>query len=113
MQIRFIQLLLFLFHILPKPIADGIGTFLGLFWFYIVRYRVNLVIDNLYRAFPEKSEKEIRDIARKNFIHYGVSICEFLKVPYAKAENLQKSFVFHNPDRIKDAKAKGRGKIPS
>ena len=37
--------------------------------YYIVGYRKNVVLENLRKSFPEKSEKEIGKIAKRFYLH--------------------------------------------
>lgn len=65
----------------PRRLQLFIGACLGYLWFYVVRIRRKLVLEHIRKAFPEKSEKEIKTIARKNFVNYGNSFIEFLQQP--------------------------------
>jgi KDO2-lipid IV(A) lauroyltransferase len=90
MQIYLIKIILFIFKLLPDKLSEALGKGLGLFWFHIVRYRRNLVFDNLKQAFKdEKTDKEIYTIARNNFMHYGVYFTEFLKIPSWSNETIK------------------------
>ena len=47
--------------------------------FYVMRYRRNVVYGNLKHVFPEKSEKEIDQIARRFYRHFCDWIVEIIK----------------------------------
>lgn len=38
--------------------------------YYIIGYRKAVVLENLRNAFPEKSDKEIKDISKKFFSNF-------------------------------------------
>lgn len=85
---------LFAFKFIPMAICYAIGKIIGLLWFYLIRYRRDIVFDNLTRAFQgEKNKQEIYKIARQNFIHYGTNLIEFLKLPHTSDDNLKKHLV--------------------
>lgn len=56
----------------------NLGRLLGLCWFYVIPIRRRTVLENLSRAFPEKSASERWKMARKNYVHYGLNFCELL-----------------------------------
>lgn len=104
--------ILFTFKFIPIKICYGIGKFLGLLWFYVIRYRKDLVLDNLHQAFQkEKNRKELCIIARKNFIHYGINFIEFLKLPYTSDEKLKKNLVPGGLEHFHAALKNGKGLI--
>jgi KDO2-lipid IV(A) lauroyltransferase len=58
---------------LPLSVLYRIADFLFVVAYYLTGYRKRLVMDNLRRAFPEKSDAEIVALARKFYQH----LCEF------------------------------------
>jgi KDO2-lipid IV(A) lauroyltransferase len=58
--------------ILPLPVLYLLSDFAFLILYYVIGYRKEIVRNNLARAFPEKSAKEINDIHRR-FYH---SFCD-------------------------------------
>jgi Kdo2-lipid IVA lauroyltransferase/acyltransferase len=111
-QILLIKIILFFFRILPEEFSYAFGKALGLTWFYIIRYRRNLVIDNLKKAYRnEKTNKEIYNIAKENFIHYGISFIEFLRFPLLRKEDLKKKLVTSGDELIDRALKKKKGLI--
>ena len=65
---------------LPLPglyvLADGIYLLLA----YVLRYRRNVVLDNLHNSFPEKPEAEIQRIAHEFYRHFAEVMVETLKL---------------------------------
>ena len=110
LQVLLIRMVLFLFRILPESTAMGLGKYIGLFWFHVIRYRRALVMANLRLAFSnEKTEEEITHIARKNFIHYGLYVAEFLRLPNLSEEAIEQKIRILDLSAIETALAKGKG----
>ena len=74
---------LYLVSLLPFFILYGIADFFFLVTFYIAGYRKKIVMDNLRYSFPEKTETELRSIARKfyrNFIDNWIETIKLLSI---------------------------------
>jgi KDO2-lipid IV(A) lauroyltransferase len=86
------------------------GALLGaLVWALGIRRRV--VLENLRLAFPERSEAERRDIARRTYRNLGQMIPDFLRVPFLPREELERIFVYDGWERFQEAIARGGGVI--
>jgi KDO2-lipid IV(A) lauroyltransferase len=95
---------------IPRRWLDAMGATLGtLIWALGIRRRV--VLENLRLAFPEKSEAERRDIARRTYRNLGQMIPDFLRVPFLPKEELERLFVYDGWERFEEAKARGNGVI--
>ena len=89
---------------------DAFGTFLG--WVvWALHVRRGVVMSNLRLAFPEKSEAERREIARRTFLNLGRMITDFLRVPSLTKEELERLFVYEGWDVYEQAKAEGKGVV--
>jgi len=111
-QIFLIKAVLFVFKWLPESLCIEAGRFLGLLWFYVIRYRRKLVLRNLKKAFKdEKSDKEIYDIARNNFIHYGISFAEFLRLPALSLRDIESKTTITGTENLNRALEKNKGLI--
>lgn len=64
---------------LPLAWALKGGEVLGLLMSKILKKRQRLIVDNLSRAFPEKSDVEIQSIARQNWKNLGRTALEFVR----------------------------------
>lgn len=64
---------------LPFWVLYRVSDLAFLIIFYLFRYRHGVVLDNLARAFPEKSEAERRAIAKDFFRHFCDVIVESVK----------------------------------
>ena len=88
---------LYLFSILPFPLLYLISDLLWPVIFYLMPYRRKVVLGNLRSAFPEKSEKERRVIARKFYRHFSDLIFEILKMRTIPPRALRKRIRYSNP----------------
>lgn len=71
--------LLYTLSLLPFRALYILSDLLYLIVYYIVGYRKNVVYSNLAIAFPEKSEQERKEIARKFYQYFIDSFIETLK----------------------------------
>lgn len=70
----------------------------GLYYtiYYIVGYRKKIVIENLSKAFPEKSSEEIEVLTKKFFRHFCDTIVEILKLMHTSEKQMDKRISFKN-----------------
>lgn len=54
------------------------ANLLAIIFFYVIPIRKSVVIENLKKAFPEKSEKDIKNLAFKNFVSVGITFMEIM-----------------------------------
>ena len=99
--------------LLPFQWAQKVGACLGLTGYYIAFPERKKALRNLRSAFSkEKSETEIRRIARDCFRHMGISFTEFLFYP--KMKKLGRDRVFSRLDGmeyLEEARSLGKGLI--
>jgi Kdo2-lipid IVA lauroyltransferase/acyltransferase len=79
---------------LPWSWALAFGRGLGRFSYSVLAIRKKVACDNLQKAFPEKDQTEIDDIARQNYLHFGQAIIEFLRMPTMSAAYFQEKIRF-------------------
>jgi KDO2-lipid IV(A) lauroyltransferase len=60
--------------------------------YYIIGYRKKVVFSNLKQAFPEKSEKDRKSIARKFYRNFTDNFIEFIKLLSASPACIKKHF---------------------
>ncbi len=101
----------FLFRLLPRRWAHGLGAGLGWVWYHLIPVRRKVALDNLRAALPELGRAERRRIARACFRQLARCAVEFLRLPgldRARAEEL----VEHSGlEHLERAVAQGRGVI--
>ena len=91
--------------------AGRLGSALGGFVWRCAGYRRRISLDNLTRAFPEKSQAEIRRIARGAYRGYGRALMEMLWSGGAGEDELRDTMTLENPRVPLDALARGKGLI--
>jgi Kdo2-lipid IVA lauroyltransferase/acyltransferase len=95
---------------IPYRLLHAIGAMLGtLVWLLGIRRRV--VLENLRLAFPDKTEGERRDIARRTYRNLGLMIPDFARLPYLRKEELEAIFVYDGWELFERASARGKGVI--
>tara|TARA_B100002052_G_scaffold298922_1_gene334219 strand:+ start:1609 stop:2475 length:867 start_codon:yes stop_codon:yes gene_type:complete len=65
--------------ILSRRIALNIGRIFGLFMYYCIPLRKNVVKINLCTAFPNKNDREIKKLTLQIYKHYGLLMFEFIR----------------------------------
>ena len=85
------------------------ADFLGWLAFRVIGYRKAVVIDNIRKSFPEKSDKEAKQIARRFYRNLGDIIVESLKILGLSEKQLQKRVTYKNyhvlENRLKEGKS--------
>ncbi|AIM36506.1 lysophospholipid acyltransferase family protein [Sphingobacterium sp. SG20118] len=79
MKQKALSALLYLIALMPFWLIFKVSDLFYYILYYIVRYRKNVIFDNLRNSFPEKSEEEIRAIAKKFYRFFPDLILECLK----------------------------------
>lgn len=77
-------------NFLPEGFALWMGRRLGMVMYFLDLEHRKVAIQNLHIAFgQEKSEEEMRSIAKKNFQNLGMMAVEFFRIPYMDLETYQ------------------------
>ncbi len=84
--------LLYLISLLPFFILYGISDFFAFLLFHVIKYRKDVVLNNLAIAFPEKTDAERKKIARKFYHYFTDTLMESLKfISISKKQLLKRS----------------------
>lgn len=102
---------LWLISILPFRILYAFSDFIFIIMYYIVGYRKKTVYENLHLVFPEKSEKEIKTIAKKFYHHLCDMMFESIKSMTISESEIKKRYQFKNLDLIHDLEKKNKSII--
>lgn len=97
--------------LLPLRILFGFSTLLYLILYYIVRYRREVVVQNLRNSFPEKTEQELMIISKKFYMHLADLFIETLKLQHMKATEIKKRYKIINPELFNKIHDEGRSII--
>ncbi len=89
----FLLPLLYLVSVMPFWMLYGISNFFYLIVFHLIGYRKKVVVENLRKSFPEKSEKEIKQITKDFYLHFCDVIFETVKLLTISKEAFMKRCV--------------------
>lgn len=93
--------LLWLISKLPFGLLYALSNVVYGLIYYVVGYRKNVVLNNLNLIFPEKSDKEIKVIAKKFYRHMCDMFLEMIKSISISETQLNKRFIIKNPEELK------------
>ena len=97
-----------LLALLPLCCLYLFSDLLYLLVYYVVRYRRVVVMENLRRSFPEKTEKERQKIARR-FYHFFCDIfIETVKLTNIDTSQIHRRIRYSNPEIFDDLYRKGK-----
>ena len=99
--------LLYLISLLPWFILYGLSDLLVILVYHVLKYRRDVVLSNLAIAFPEKTEKERKKIARDFYRLFTDTMIETLKLISLSKKGLQKKYS-GNSDSINGVLAQGK-----
>jgi len=88
----------FLLSLLPFFILYGIGEFAFFIVYRVLGYRKKIVLENLQRAFPEKTEIERRIIAKQFYRNLIDNFLEMIKMLSMSSSSFRKHAVFNLKD---------------
>ncbi len=86
--------------LLPFPILYLVSDFLFVVFYYIIGYRKKVILGNIQRSFPNKSDKEHIEICKQFYKHFCDLILESLKTFTISDKEVQKRVVCKNPEGI-------------
>ncbi|MCR5886968.1 lysophospholipid acyltransferase family protein [Hymenobacter sp. J193] len=94
---------------LPLPLLYGLAEVLYFLMAYVLRYRQRVVLENLRNSFPEKTEAEHRQLARRFYRHFAQLMVEILWLRQATPAQLNRRVEYPNKhvitDRLKEGKS--------
>ncbi len=97
-----------LIYKIPDRITYLISDLLFVILFYLARYRRDVVTCNLSKSFPEKSKKELDDIAVKFYHHLCDCFLETLYFDWISDKKVRERVKFINPEMANEYMEKGR-----
>lgn len=83
---------LYLISLLPLPVLYLFSDFIYFLIYYVFGYRKQVVMNNLLQAFPEKTEKERKKIAKKFYHNLTDTFIETIKIISASEKFVLKRF---------------------
>lgn len=110
-QLLALKVLNRLFSLLPFRAIYLTSSFIAFVLHSVIRYRRKVVDENLKNSFPEKNEKERREIARRFYGNLSDIIVEVLKTQGMNATELQRRMKVINPGLPEQYRKQGRSVI--
>lgn len=96
---------------LPDPLSRAMGTALGTAFYAVDGGHRRLAEAQLAAAFPVRSRRECRRIARQTFAHFGRAVVAVLRASTQKHGKFLRHIEVEGEERVREALALGRGVI--
>lgn len=93
---------LYLHALLPLRVLYIFADILYIPLYYIIRYRVKVVRNNLKNSFPDKNTKELRQIEKEFYHHFCDYFVETIKLLHITDSEIRERITFDNMDIVKD-----------
>ncbi|WP_241263281.1 lysophospholipid acyltransferase family protein [Parahaliea mediterranea] len=87
---------------LPFPLLYAAAWLAYLALYYVAGYRKAVVRNNLARAFPEKSAREITVLAKKFYRRFAQVALEIVKARRMSPEDFRRRVVLRNPELLEE-----------
>lgn len=100
--------IIWFFSILPMRILYVVSDFFYIILYYIIGYRKEVIIGNITKAFPEKTEKEQQQIAKKFYRHFTDIIVESIKAFTISEKQILKRYRYKNPELVNKYAKEGK-----
>jgi KDO2-lipid IV(A) lauroyltransferase len=96
---------------LPYFLLYKVSDFFFLVMYHLVGYRKKVVLDNLRKCFPDKSEREIKEISKAFYRHFCDLVVESLKNFSISSEEAQARMISVNPEVLNAYAERGQSVI--
>lgn len=93
---------LWLLHWLPLPVLRALGWGLGRLLYALGRERRKVALINLRLCFPEKTEREREDLARRHFVSFAQAVLDRTLGWWASQERLERIIRIHGVEHLSD-----------
>ena len=104
-----VRFLIGVMRITPDWLVRATGTVVGLMFYVVDGAHRRIAERNLATAFPRRSPRERRAIARAAFAHFGRILLELLKFSTLSSDGMLARVEFDGEERVRAAYAQGRG----
>jgi Kdo2-lipid IVA lauroyltransferase/acyltransferase len=99
------------FGLMGIKITRRAALFVGTLMFYLIPIRKKVAIENLSKAFPQKTKKEILGLARKNYQNITITFFELMSLPSIPINVLKEQLEFNGLNDFKNQTKDERGLI--
>lgn len=86
--------------LLPMPVLYFLSDILYVIVYKIAGYRLRVVRRNMKNSFPEKTEKELRQLEKEFYHHFADYIVETIKLAHISLKEIQKRAWLKNPELV-------------
>ena len=100
-----------LISLLPFWILHGIADVLYVIIYHIVGYRKKLVLYNMRRSFPKKSDREIKKIRKQFYHHFADLFIESIKSSTMRQKQFRERYHVTNWNKLTDILSSGESVI--
>ncbi len=90
---------------------NKVGSFLGVFAYYILKKRRQIAEENLIFAFPNYNISKIKKIAKGSFCNLGITFFELFAMPKMSDADLHSTIQYENIELIDEVRNRNRGII--
>lgn len=105
------RLILYPLSLLPLWLLYGISYLFYVILNYVIKYRSEIIEQNISSSFPEKNKKEVRDIKKQYYQHFSELAAEMIKMLTISKKMLKKRYSCINPEVVNDYHDKGKSVI--
>lgn len=102
---------IWLITLLPLRVLYVFSDFFYILIYYVAGYRKRVVFTNLKNSFPEKSQKEIKKIARTYYRHLCDYFIESLYTINISEKEIKKRYTYKNPEVLSSILSQNKGVI--
>jgi len=106
-----LRFLIFILGLMPENTLIKFGEFMGIVLTKIMPNRYKRSVSDIQKAFPNKTEKECKQIAKESWSNIGRIVTEFAKAIHASKEEILSKFRFENCDQFFKDNQEGKGGI--
>ena len=96
---------------LPEPLSRAMGTAIGLAFYMVDAQHRRVAVSQLAAAFPTRSRRECRRIARQTFAHFGRLLVAMLRFSTLTPPEILERIEVEGDERVRAGHAAGNGVI--
>jgi len=94
----FFKLIIGIFRIFPDGAIRQMANFVAFLFEHIFSYRKKVIVSNLQIVFPDKSNKEIKEITHQVYLSLADNFTDTIKSFSRQKEDIQQRMVVTNPE---------------
>jgi Kdo2-lipid IVA lauroyltransferase/acyltransferase len=98
-------------RLLGLKISRRLSIIIALIFYYLIPIRKKVTLKNLHKAFPEYSEKKIKEIAFGSYKSFSITLVEILFIPFMTREQIENSVYCENAKLVKKYYERNNGLI--